>query len=82
MLSSDHVWGAIDFTTTPAANFPDWRKICTINAANTTILLIPREQDKLRLYLDLGLENGVLDAVTGRVASENIDAKKLLEVSH
>ncbi|KAI0092984.1 FAD binding domain-containing protein [Irpex rosettiformis] len=79
--SSDHVWGAIDFTTTPEVNFPDWRKICTINAANTTLLLIPREQDKLRIYVDLGLEDGLIDPATGRVATQSIDAKKLLEIS-
>ncbi len=76
----DHVWGAIDFTTTPEATFPDWRNITTINAANTTMMLIPREKDKLRLYIELGLENGLIDTATGRVAAQNIDSKRLLEV--
>ncbi|KAI0084010.1 FAD binding domain-containing protein [Irpex rosettiformis] len=78
---TDHVWGAIDFTTTSEATFPDWRNICTINAANTTMMLIPREQDKLRLYIELGLENGLIDTATGRVAPQNIDSKRLLEIA-
>ncbi|KAI0818888.1 FAD binding domain-containing protein [Irpex lacteus] len=78
---TDHVWGAIDFTTTPEATFPDWRNITTINAANTTMMLIPREKDKLRLYIELGLENGLIDTATGRVAAQNIDSKRLLEIA-
>ena len=44
------------------------------------MMLIPRENDKLRLYIELGLENGLIDTATGRVASQNIDSKRLLEV--
>ena len=77
----DHVWGAIDFTTTKEANFPDWRNICTINAANTTVLLIPRENDKTRLYIELGLENGLIDTATGRIATQNVDSKRLIEAN-
>lgn len=75
----DHVWGAIDITIKPETNFQDWRNLCTISAANTTIMSIPREDDKMRLYLDLGLEDGLVDTSTGRVTAQNVDAKRLLE---
>ncbi|KAI0818935.1 FAD binding domain-containing protein [Irpex lacteus] len=78
---TDHVWGAIDFTTTSEANFPDWRNITTISTTNTTMMLIPREKDKLRLYINLGLENGLIDTATGRVVAQNIDAKRLLQIA-
>ncbi|KAI0693736.1 FAD binding domain-containing protein [Cytidiella melzeri] len=78
---TDHVWGAIDITTTPEANFPDWRNICTIKAQNTTMMLIPREADKIRLYIELGLENGLIDTATGRVAAQSMDAKRLLDIA-
>jgi phenol 2-monooxygenase (NADPH) len=77
----DHVWGAIDFTTTSEANFPDWRHITTIKTGETAMMLIPREGDKLRLYISLGEENGLIDTATGRVAAQNLDAKRLLEAS-
>ena len=79
-MHTDHVWGAIDITTTASSNFPDWRNICTINAANTTIISIPRENNKMRLYINLGLEDGLVDTASGRVTAQNIDAKRLLEV--
>lgn len=44
------------------------------------MMLIPRENDKLRLYIELGLENGLIDTATGRVASQSIDSRRLLEV--
>lgn len=34
----------------------------------------------MRLYLDLGLEDGLVDNTTGRVAAPNVDPKRLLEV--
>lgn len=77
----DHVWGAIDITLTPDSNFPDWRNICTIKAAQTTILSIPRENDKLRLYVNLGLVDGVVDPATGRVAPNGISQERFLEVN-
>jgi hypothetical protein len=43
-------------------------------------MLIPREANKLRLYIELGLENGLIDTATGRVAAQNMDAKRLLDV--
>jgi hypothetical protein len=45
------------------------------------MLLIPREANKLRLYIELGLENGLIDASTDRVAVQNMDALRLLKVS-
>lgn len=77
----DHVWGAIDFTPTRESTFPDWRKLCTINATNTTIMNVPREGDNIRLYIDLGLEDGLIDKTTGRVSDSTFDSNRLQEVS-
>ncbi|EIM82041.1 uncharacterized protein STEHIDRAFT_103548 [Stereum hirsutum FP-91666 SS1] len=79
--TTDHVWGAIDIKITPESNFPDWRNTCTVNAANTTILMIPREQDMVRLYVELGLEDGLLDTASGRIAVGKIGPERILEIT-
>lgn len=76
----DHVWGVIDFTPTSSSNFPDWRNVCSISGTDTTVLLIPREEGKVRLYIDLGLETGLVDTDSGRVNPKSLDSAKLLAV--
>lgn len=77
---ADHVWGVIDFTPTQESNFPDWRNVCSISGSDTTVLLIPREEGKIRLYIDLGLETGLVDTESGRVNPKSLDSDKLLAV--
>ncbi|EIM90606.1 uncharacterized protein STEHIDRAFT_49341 [Stereum hirsutum FP-91666 SS1] len=78
---TNHVWGVIDFTPTQESNFPDWRNVCSISGSDTTVLLIPREEGKIRLYIDLGLETGLVDTESGRVNPKSLDSDKLLAIA-
>ncbi|KAF8806894.1 hypothetical protein BYT27DRAFT_7233651 [Phlegmacium glaucopus] len=48
---TEYIWGVIDLT--PDTNFPDTRSKCVIHSNNGTCMLIPREGDKVRLYIQL-----------------------------
>ena len=45
---TEPVWGVIDLT--PNTDFPDIRNKCVIHSNNGTLMLIPREGDKIRLF--------------------------------
>ena len=53
---TEYVWGVIDFT--PDTDFPDIRNKCVIHSNNGTCMIIPREGDKVRLYIQLDSKNG------------------------
>ena len=80
MQPTAHAWGAIDFTPAPDSNFPDWRNITTVNGKDAGIMLIPREYGKIRLYVELGTEEGLVNAETGRIDKGQFPAEKLLQV--
>lgn len=48
---TDFVWGVMD--TIPDTDFPDIRNRCAIHSDNGSIMVIPREGDKVRLYVQL-----------------------------
>lgn len=75
-----YAWGAIDFIPSPDSNFPDWRNITTINGKDAGIMLIPREDGKIRLYIELGAEEGLVDPETGRLDLSQFSAQRLLDV--
>ncbi|KJX93772.1 phenol 2-monooxygenase like protein [Zymoseptoria brevis] len=50
-VTSNSVFGVIDII--PVTDFPDIRKICTIMSAHGSVLLIPRENNLVRLYIRL-----------------------------
>ena len=63
--------------TIPDTNFPDIRNKCAIHSNNGSCLVIPREGDKVRLYMQLT----EADVVTnGRVDKSKVDPQKLLAV--
>lgn len=43
-------------------------------------MLIPREDGKIRLYIELGSEEGLVDAATGRLDVSQFNVGQLLEV--
>ena len=43
-------------------------------------MIIPREGDKVRLYIQLSEKDGAYDLNTGRVDKGNIGPQKILEV--
>ncbi|EKM48067.1 uncharacterized protein PHACADRAFT_189263, partial [Phanerochaete carnosa HHB-10118-sp] len=79
--STDRVWGAIDFTPLPSSDFPHWRNVATVNAADAGLVLIPREDNKVRVYVELGVANEFEQDERGRPDTSKITADKLLDIS-
>lgn len=75
---TNYIWGVIDIV--PDTNFPDVRNRCAIHSTNGSCMIIPREGDKIRLYLQL-TDSDVLDPVTGRVDKNRMGPEKLLQVA-
>ncbi|KAJ3991873.1 FAD binding domain-containing protein [Lentinula boryana] len=63
---TDYVWGVVDLV--PETDLPDVRNKCAIHSNNGSCMIIPREDDKIRLYIQLDGKDGkdVIDA-SGRV---------------
>jgi phenol 2-monooxygenase len=50
--STDYIWGVLDIV--PITDFPDIRMRCAIHSANSgTVMVIPRENKLVRLYIQL-----------------------------
>ena len=79
-LSIDYIWGVVDLV--PETDFPDIRNRCAIHSNNGSCMIIPREGDKVRLYIQLGENDVVIDRSTGRVDKEKtkVGPEELLEV--
>ena len=73
----DYIWGVID--TVPETNFPDIRNRCAIHSENGSCMVIPREGDKVRLYIQLS-DKQVIDPATGRVDKSKVSPDHLLQV--
>ena len=73
----DYIWGVID--TVPETNFPDIRNRCAIHSESGSCMVIPREGDKVRLYVQLS-DKQVVDAATGRVDKSKVTTENLLQV--
>ena len=73
----DLIWGVVDsvFET----NFPDIRNRCAIHSENGSAMVIPREGDKARLYIQLN-DKQVVDPATGRVDRNRVSTDYLLQV--
>lgn len=66
---------------TPETDFPDFRNFCIIRSLNGACMIIPREGDLIRLYVQLS-DKDALDPITGRVDRSKIGLEKLLEVRY
>lgn len=73
----DYIWGVID--TVPETNFPDIRNRCVIHSESGSCMVIPREGDKVRLYIQLS-DKQVVDSSTGRVDKSRVSPDTLLQV--
>ncbi|KAG6841242.1 hypothetical protein C0991_000526 [Blastosporella zonata] len=74
---TDYVWGVVDMI--PDTDFPDIRNRCAIHSNHGSCMIIPREGDKVRFYVQLGSREAI-DATNGRVDKEQMDPEKLLNV--
>ena len=75
---SDYIWGVVDMI--PDTDFPDIRCKCAVHSNNGSCMIIPREGDKIRLYIQISGKD-VLDPATGRVDKSRFGPDKILEVA-
>ncbi|KAI6107750.1 FAD binding domain-containing protein, partial [Pisolithus croceorrhizus] len=75
---TNYVWGVVDMV--PDTDFPDIRHRAAIHSTNGSLMIIPRENDKVRLYVQLPGEDFV-DPTTGRVRKSESSPEKILEVA-
>ena len=74
---TEYVWGVIDFI--PDTDFPDIRNKCIIHSNNGACMIIPREDDKVRLYIQLDKKN-FTDPSNNRVDKSQMSPLQLLDV--
>ena len=65
----------------PETDFPDIRNRCAIHSDTGSCMVIPREGDRVRLYIQL-TDTDVVDGATGRVDKNRVRGpEQLLEVA-
>ncbi|KAF7329035.1 Phenol 2-monooxygenase [Mycena venus] len=62
---TEYFWGAADVAVT--TTFPDYRAKCVIQAATGAVILIPREDDKIRIYVQFDPSEAARDE-SGRIS--------------
>jgi len=73
---TDFVWGVVD--TIPDTDFPDIRNRTAIHSDNGSCMIIPREGDLVRLYVQIAeIELGG----TGRMDRSKMTPEKIMEVA-
>ncbi|KAH7906198.1 hypothetical protein BJ138DRAFT_1223476 [Hygrophoropsis aurantiaca] len=72
------IWGVVDMV--PVTDFPDIRNKSLNHSNNGSCLLVSREADRIRIYLQLA-DNDVLNPNTGRVDKDKMCAAQLLHVA-
>ncbi|KIK75908.1 hypothetical protein PAXRUDRAFT_783815 [Paxillus rubicundulus Ve08.2h10] len=75
---TDFIWGVVDMI--PDTNFPDIRNKTAIHSTNGSCMIIPREGDTVRFYIQLS-DRDVVDPASGRVDKSRMSPEKLLEVA-
>lgn len=76
---TDYIWGVVD--TVPETDFPDIRNRCAIHSDNGSCMIIPREGDKVRLYVQIkqgGDHNN--GSSNGRFDRSKWNAERIMEV--
>ena len=73
------IWGVVDFVPGPSTDFPDIRCQAFVHSAVGTILLIPRENDRIRLYIQQSANHNLIDPQTGRVDKDRTSPEKIIQ---
>ncbi|KZP19041.1 hypothetical protein FIBSPDRAFT_933091 [Athelia psychrophila] len=73
----EFVWGVVD--TVPQTDFPDIRVQCAIHGAHGSVMLVPRENDSVRFYVQLA--RGAAIGADGRADKGRVSVKGLLEAA-
>ncbi|KAJ3871052.1 hypothetical protein F5051DRAFT_446710 [Lentinula edodes] len=74
---TEYVWGVVDLV--PDTDFPDIRNKCPIHSNNGSCMIIPREDHKIHLYIQLDGKD-VIDA-SGRVDKSKAGPEMILDVA-
>lgn len=77
-MIEDYIWGVLDLV--PDTDFPDIRNRCAVHSHNGSCMIIPREGDLVRLYIQLA-DKDVLDA-KGRVDKSKVGPQQIMEVAN
>uniref|UniRef100_A0A0W0G6V4 Phenol 2-monooxygenase n=1 Tax=Moniliophthora roreri TaxID=221103 RepID=A0A0W0G6V4_MONRR len=75
---TDYIWGVIDMV--PDTDFPDVRNKTAVHSNNGSCMIIPREEDKIRVYIQLE-ECDAVDSASKRVDKSKMGPERLLEVA-
>ncbi|KAF8909526.1 FAD binding domain-containing protein [Mucidula mucida] len=75
---TQYIWGVIDMV--PDTDFPDIRHKAAVHSNQGSCMVIPREGDKVRLYIQLA-GSDVIDQDTGRVNKSKTGPRELLDVA-
>ncbi|KAI0738676.1 FAD binding domain-containing protein [Daedaleopsis nitida] len=73
------VWGVIDIV--PDTDLPDYRCQCFINSAAGRLIIIPRENNLIRLYIQQLSTTELIDPATGRADKSRTSPEKLLRLA-
>ncbi|KAG1737215.1 FAD binding domain-containing protein [Suillus lakei] len=75
---SEFIWGVLDMV--PDTDFPDVRNKSLVHSNHGSVLLVPREADRIRVYMQLE-DKDIIDPATGRVDKERMGPEEMLEVA-
>ncbi|KAH7890896.1 FAD binding domain-containing protein [Phlebopus sp. FC_14] len=75
---TDYIWAVVDMV--PDTNFPDIHNKTVIHSINGSCMVIPREGDKVRLYIQLS-DRDVVDPSTCRIDKSRMTPEKILEIA-
>ncbi|KAG2102149.1 FAD binding domain-containing protein [Suillus cothurnatus] len=76
---SDSIWGVVDMVT-PDTDFPDVRNKAFVHSNHGSVILVSREQDRIRVYVQLE-DKDVINPVTGRVDKEKMGPDQILKTA-
>ncbi|EJU03739.1 hypothetical protein DACRYDRAFT_21209 [Dacryopinax primogenitus] len=74
---TDHVWGVVD--SVPVTDFPDIRNRTAIHSDNGSCMIIPREGDKVRLYVQI--TDGLQADDHGRIDRSAVTPERVMEIA-
>jgi len=75
---TNYIWGVIDII--PHKTFHGIQNKSIIHSENGSCMIIPREEDKVRLYIQLSEKDNIYDFVTGRIDKSRLGPRNILEV--
>ncbi|KAF5334575.1 hypothetical protein D9758_018362 [Tetrapyrgos nigripes] len=76
---TERYWGVIDFV--PDTNFPDIRATSQVHSDTGFCLIVPREDDMVRLYIPLDEHSQYVNTETKKVNIDSVNPDDLLKIA-